>query len=399
MRAHMIPKENNWKTMRVLVISYSFPPSAYGASTLMRNLFKYLPKESFTVMTVDSGMANAAGDYDPEYALDCSAIRLPVRDYGVKAGIKFLCLSIIRGLTLNKRREFDCLLAVYPPEYDLYAAYVLHKMTRKPHIIYMHELFEEVRRGARLYRIWCSVERKIFSSASAIIVTNDKFKRHYLGKGIDNVTVLPSCVDLDREELHETSGKTCPTPHGRLRIVFTGGVSAANEDAIICLLKTAEHVGNIEVIFATTDNRSYLKNVSRGFVPKKECYELQRSADVLLLPLSFGCSYPEEIQCAFPMKTLDYLVAGKPILAIVPKGTFAQDFVEKNNVGIVVTELSEQKIADAIESLRDEELREGFSKNAFKTALRYDARIQAKRLYTIVKNVLSSSSRAQTSSR
>jgi hypothetical protein len=344
------------------------------------------------MITTSAELAIQRGDYDPEYILDCPTIRLPVRDRNIRAGIMFILLSTIKGLILNNRKEFNCILTVYPPEYDLYAAFVLHKITRKPLVIYMHDLFSETRKNARLYRLLCFVERKIFSSASVILVTNERFKQYYLKKGISNVVVLPSCVDLHEDkEPNRISRRIFPTQRRKLRIVFTGGVYEANEDAILCFLKAIEKARDIEVIFATTSKKSYLKKVNIGFVPKKECYELQRSADVLLLPLSFKCLYPEEIECAFPTKALEYLVAGKPILAIVPKGTFCHDFVEKNRIGIAITELSEQKILDAIKELKDPEKRKVFSKNAVKTALLYDARIQAKRLYNIIYKVISMS--------
>ena len=379
------------KTIKILIISYSFPPCTLGAATIMYNLCKYLPKESFQVITASSELAIDNGDYDPEYALKCSTIRLPVRKYRGKSGLIFLLLSVLKGFIICKKKEFKCLLAVYPSEYDLYAAYILRKITGKPLIIYMHDLFSEVKKGAKLYKIFCFLERKIFSSASAIIVTNEKFKQYYLKKGIPNIIVLHSCVDLDREEQEGVSSKVPPKQVGKLRIVFTGGVYTANEDAILCFLEAVKKLKYVEVIFATPSQKEYLRNVNIGFVPKKVCYELQRSADILLLPLAFKSPYPEEIQCAFPTKALEYLITNKPILAIVPKGTFCQDFVEKNHVGMVVTELSEQKIAGAIEKLRDPRNRGAFSQNSMKTAFLYNARIQAKKLYTIIRKVVSNS--------
>jgi len=384
---------NGGRPVTVLIISYSFPPCTGGASTLMYNLCKYLPQKSFQVITTDSDLATRVGNYDAEYVLDCPTIRLPIRDYGLRAGIKFFFLSILKGLMLNKRGEFSCLLAVYPYEWDLYAAYILAKLTRKPLIVYMHDLFSETKKDARLYHIWCWVERRIFSSASAIIVTNERFRHYYLKRGVAKVIVLPSCVDLYKEDQNGISQNTSTRGGRKLRIVFTGMVYAANEDAILCFLNTAEKVKNIEIIFATTSRKDYLENVNIGFVPKRECYELQRNADVLFLPLSFNCSYPEEIECAFPTKALEYLVAGKPILAIVPRGTFTEEFVKKNQIGIVVAELSRQKIAAAIEGLRNRKTREVFSQNAFRAALLYDARIQANRLHTIIQNVVLNSSR------
>jgi len=374
----------------VLILSYSFPPCTRGAPTLMYNLCKYLPKKSFQVITADSELAVHAGDYDSKYVLNCSTIRLPVRDYGVRAGLKFFFLTILTGILLNKRGEFDCLLSVYPSEYDLYAAYVLRKITRKPLIIYMHDLFSEVRKDAWLYSIWRSIERKIFSSASEIIVTNERFRDYYLKRGVAKVMVLQSCMDLNEENQQAASQNiSLKKPSKKLRIVFTGLVYKANEDAILCFLKASEKVKDVEVVFATASKKDYLKNVSVGYLPKKACYELQRNADVLFLPLSFDNSYPEEIECAFPTKALEYLAAGRPILAIVPEGTFSEEFVERNEIGIVVTELSEQRVMDAIERLRDKEARKVFSENASKAAPLYDARIQARRLYAIIRNVVS----------
>jgi len=384
--------EKSEKPVVALIISYSFPPCTRGAPTLMYNLCKYLPKKSFQVIAANSELAARVGDYDSKYVLNCSTIRLPVRDYGVRAGLKFFFLTILTGILLNKRREFNCLLAVYPSEYDLYAAYALRKITGKPLIIYMHDLFSEVRKDAWLYSIWRSIERRIFTSASKIIVTNEKFRDYYLKRGIAKVMVLQSCTDLNGENQQATSQNISLTkPRKKLRIVFTGLVYKANEDAILCFLNAAEKVKDVEVVFATASKKDYLKNVSVGYLPKKACYELQRNADVLFLPLSFNNSYPEEIECAFPTKALEYLVAGRPILAIVPGGTFSEEFVERNKIGIVVTELSEQRIMDAIERLRDKETRKFFSENAFKAAPLYDARIQARRLYAIIRNVVSES--------
>jgi glycosyltransferase involved in cell wall biosynthesis len=253
----------------------------------------------------------------------------------------------------------------------------------------MHDLFSEVKQSAKLYRILRFVERKIFSSASAILVTNEKFKQHYLKKGILNVIVLHSCVDLNRDERRMITSNVPPRRPGKLRIVFTGGIYAANEDAILCFLKAVEKLKDVEVVFATTCQKEYLKNVNIGFVPKKVCYELQKSADILLLPLAFKSPYPEEIRCAFPTKALEYLAANKPILAIVPKGTFCQEFIEKNHIGIVVTEPSEQKIVEAIEKFRDPTKLMAFHQNSINKAFLYDARTQAKKLYTIIRKVAS----------
>ncbi len=378
--------------MKTLIITYHFPPCTDGAATLMHNLCKYLPKECYYVITAREELGihswNNLGVYDREYILDCRTIRLPVRTKKLRDRIKFFLLMILEGILLNRKGEVDCLLAVYPDEFDLFGGYVLRQLTGKPLIIYMHDLYSEVRKKAHLYRIWMSIERKLFSSASAILVTNEKFKDYYLKKGIKNVVVLPSCVDLNEND-HQEISQSRARSQENLRLVYTGSVYEANEDTILCFLEAAKKVNNVEIIFATPYRKDYLEKVSIGFLSKKECSKLQRNADVLFLPLSFKSPYPEEIKCAFPCKVLEYLAAGKPILAIVPRGSFMEDFIRGNEVGIAVTEPSSEKIAETIEVLKDKEKRRRYGRNALRTVVLFDARKQAKRLCSIIEHVVS----------
>jgi len=352
----------------------------------MYNLCKYLPKKWFTVITAceDFGICGNLGAYDKEYTFDCNIIRLPIRTYKIIDGMKFVVLTVVQGILLNKKGYLDCILAVYPNEFNLLGACLLRYLTGKPLVIYMHDLYLETRKKARLYKLYKFCEKKIFDSAALILVTNEKFQAYYSRKGIKRVAMLHSCVDLDRASIEQKKEKG----DNKLKIVFTGSVYGATEDAIIAFLKAAKKINNLEIVFATPHERSYLEKISVGFLPKKKCFELQRSADVLFLPLSFNQSLLEEVQCAFPVKILEYLAARKPVLALVPKGCYVEEFIRKHNVGIVVTELSEQKIADAVNELRNEKKREFFSENASKVVCSYDAKIQADKLRSIIEWIL-----------
>jgi len=365
--------------MKVLIVSSSFPPYTGGAATLMYNLCKYLPQDSFSVITTSTEMNKC----DREYGLDCRVFRISGHSGRHFDGLKFFLLTIVKGLLLNRIEPVDCFLAVYPSEFDLYAAYVLSKLTRKPLLLYMHDLFSENYSRAKLYTQLKFVENRVFSSASAVIVTNENFKDHYTKRGIRNILVFHSCVDLSewgRTELQNTAPS-----HQNLRIVFTGNVWETNEDAILCFFNAIKKRTDLDIIFATSSQAPYLGKFSVGFVSKKQCLELQKSADVLLLPLAFKPSCREEISVAFPCKMLEYLAVGKPILAIAPKNSFVANFIKRNNVGIVLTSLSEEKIDAAIDKLKDEQTRSNFSENALNTVKSFDANIQADRLLSIIR--------------
>lgn len=366
--------------MKTLIISYFYPPCTDGASTLMYNLCKYLPKENYTVITTKEEFGkycwNNLGVYDKNFVLDLPAVRLPVLTNKVADRIKFCVWTIFKGLSLNIKGAVDCILAVYPDESDLFSAYVLCQLTGKPLIVYMHDLYHEVRRNAYFHLLYKTAEEKIFSAASAVIVTNEKFRDYYLRKGVKNVIVLHSCIDLNKY-IQPLSQNKHFFEKRKLEIVFTGSVYGTNEDTIIYFLKAAKKVPGVEVAFYTPHKQEYLKEVNRGFISKEECFKKQRNADILFLPLSFSYQPHEEVECAFPCKILEYLAAGKPILTIAPKGSFIEEFVKEHNVGVVVNELSEEKIIAAINELKDEKKRENFGKNSARAALMFNAKIQS----------------------
>jgi len=202
-------------------------------------------------------------------------------------------------------------------------------------------------------------------------------------------------IDLSEAGHCETSVASKDKNEGKLKIVFTGSVYKAQEDAVLAFLEAEKRVKNIQVLFATPNRalsnhlKYFLKEINIGFLQKKKCIQLQRTADVLFLPLSFNYPYPEEIECAFPCKLLEYLAAGKPILAVVPKGSFVESFIKEREVGIAVTELSIEKIIEAIEELRDKEKREKYCKNSLRVVKFFDAKPQSKRFLSILEDIVS----------
>jgi glycosyltransferase involved in cell wall biosynthesis len=377
--------------MKVLIISYSFPPSTSAAANVMYNVCKFLPRNCYTVIAAKKELSNLSRGYDREFELDCSTLRLSVGADRTFDRLKFSFFTILKGLLLNKEGGIDCILAVYPNESSLIGAYILHKLLRKPLAIYMHDLWSEVasalaKKSEVKYAFLGFLERRILSAASKILVMNEMFEKHYSRKGFRNLVVFPPCIDLDHYQGRPV--KAVQSSRNNLMIAFTGSVYGANESAILALLKATETIGNVEVVFATSQQKEYLKRVSVGFLSKRECFDLQANADVLFLPLSHDSPYPEEVKCVIPCKVLEYLAAGKPVLGIVPKGSFMEGFIKRHQVGIAVTELSTEKIVEAINELRDERKWDKLSQNALRTARLFDARVRTKQLRSLLNNIV-----------
>jgi glycosyltransferase involved in cell wall biosynthesis len=377
--------------MKILIISFFFPPCSTGAATVMRNLFKYIPGGVLNVITAGDDLAVYFGISDENCRLNCRTVQLKAGSNRLFGHLRFLLLAIWEGLMSIFKTEYDCILAVYPIFSDLLAGYILHILTQKPFFIYMHDLFIETRRGAVTYRLLAFLERKVFSAASTIFVMNAKYTDHYRKKG----TLLPPSVDPLEVQL-SLSPENPIDENRELTFVFTGSVYEAQEDAILTFLQACRKTKHVRVVFATPAKETYLsdrlrtllREVNLGFLPRKQCWRLQNSADVLFLPLSFSSSYPEEIKCAFPCKLLEYLAAGKPILALVPKDSFVEAFVREHHVGIVVTELSTERIADAIEELKDSQKRKMYAANSLKAVRFFDGKKCSKDFLSILESLL-----------
>ncbi len=79
--------------------------------------------------------------------------------------------------------------------------------------------------------------------------------------------------------------------------------------------------------------------------------EIQKSADILFVPLSFKTKYPLLIKTSSPGKTYEYLISGRPILIHAPRGSYITEYAKKHNFALVVDEENIEKLKEAIREL------------------------------------------------
>jgi glycosyltransferase involved in cell wall biosynthesis len=376
--------------MKVLIVSYFFPPCTSGAAAVMYDLCKPLPRNAYHVVTVRKEFCFAWGAYDEDYVVDCSISRLPVYTNSTASRTIFFFLAVLHGLWLVERKKVDSIFAVYPHFTDVLAAYILSKLTGKPLVVQMHDSFSEKKTGLS-QKIWQTIEKRIFSSASRVLVMTQPMKNYYSKKNITNTIVFPTPIDLTK--ISETKPIQTELPSQPLKIVYTGSVYAVNERTIRAFLETAKQIRDLKIVFAVAqtqnlrqDLKEYLKDVNVGSLSKKKCIELQRSADVLLVVVDPGIWYTS---MCYPCKISEYMLAGKPILALSPKGYYTEHFIKKYELGLVVTEFSAEKIMDAIEELRDYKKRERMSQNALLTVRLFDSENLSRQFCKIMEAVVS----------
>ena len=92
---------------------------------------------------------------------------------------------------------------------------------------------------------------------------------------------------------------------------------------------------------------------------------LQKTADVLFLPLAFDLPIPEVIRSSAPAKLGEYLASGRPILVHAPAGSFVTELIRDAAAGVVVDTPDPQRLAEALLRIADDAtLRERVVANA-----------------------------------
>ncbi len=207
------------------------------------------------------------------------------------------------------------------------------------------------------------MENDCFTMADCLSFTNEETKQLYEAKYPHHrhkMRCFPNVFDDDAINPLTSAGKQ------KIRIVHTGNFYGVGRrpgpilKAIQRLEKNyPDFAQTIEVLFtgfqlqqAQTDFESYPCNSVKhlGVISLPEVTQLQRSADLLVL---IDWELPQEEAVFQLSKTMDYLAARKPILAITTKGSTVHKMVEGQH-GKCLEHKDHQGIYEALEILIDQ---------------------------------------------
>lgn len=185
-------------------------------------------------------------------------------------------------------------------------------------------------------------EPTVLSRCAGVIVPNETLAEDVARRTHAPVTVIRNPVDTEAyKSLREHTARPGSDRHRPLRIVYTGSVYEAQED---CLLRLSEAINllqpeglSVELhVYGTGPSREDSHDLLKAGicfhppVTNAESALLQVQADLLFLPLSFTCNYPELIRTSAPGKFGEYLASGTPVLVHAPPDSFPTTFVERH---------------------------------------------------------------------
>ncbi|MGH9736219.1 MAG: glycosyltransferase family 4 protein [Candidatus Acidiferrales bacterium] len=276
--------------------------------------------------------------------------------------LSYTALAVPRAAALRP----DVVLAMTDPPFAGIAGAIVSKMTRRPFVYNIRDLYPEMAVGGEIVNRsawtnrWEHFHRRALRQATRIIVLGDDMRDRIVSKGIapDRVRVIrdgslpsPTPSDLDHPVVQQIrSGFPFVVVHAG-NLGFYGAWNT--------LLKAAEILRNENVGFVFIgdgSNRAALEQQSSTlpnvrflpFRPASEIPHVMAAGDIHVVTVRRGLE-----GVVVPSKLYSILAAGRPVLVVAPATTDAARIVSAERCGVAADPDDAQAVAGAIRSLRD----------------------------------------------
>lgn len=393
--------------MRLLIVSYYFPPAAGGGVQRVLKFAKYLPEFGVEVdvltpddpqwLDSDGGLDVPEGTtvhrskyYGPppgkprdilhgKRGLDrvMTILKLQPRRVllpDLHAG--WALSAVPAGKRIVRDRKIDVVMSTSPPETDHVIGRRVSKAMGVPWVADMRDSWLNepgLRTDLRSVRAKLAVNRRISArtvgAADLVLTVSDPISDEIRGHYPDvRVQTLMNAVDLDDfRDLPDVSVDT-----GRFVVTYTGNFFGRRsprpflEAVDRLLLRRPELTDTLVVRFIGSlkegdgswidGNERLSRMVERiTFMPYAEALAHQRSSDMLYLAIASGDRHQGEVTG----KLFEYLGARRPILAVVPPDGAAATLVRELDAGVIVSPDAPADIERVLEHAIDARARDG----------------------------------------
>jgi glycosyltransferase involved in cell wall biosynthesis len=382
------------KPLRIAVVTTAAPPSPNGQARVLGQII--VPEVFASPIFMTDQMNILEAEREPfwrYYGLSPPRFHVTTRIWrkallGLNHGGGVVLTVLVRAKEIAAvlhRDPVDIIVGCSGNPFDLPATCLAARRLRLPFVAY---LFDDpvYQWETGIYRHFAHFSEQIWArGADAIIVPNEvlatdikerlpRSRIHVVRNPVDPIAF--SSPGSPRASLRP------PTAGAPWRLLYLGSVYSAQADAFRNLLAALDlQQGRFVLDLYTAQFSSDLVSkelVSPHFfphphVPHATAVGLQRSADVLFLPLAFDSPIPEVIRSSAPAKLGEYLAAGRPILVHAPAGSFVTELIRRAEAGLVVDTPDPRRLAEALTTLAsDAGLRERMILNAGRLAKEFD---------------------------
>jgi len=370
------------------LISVALPPSQQGQSTILFHLLKDLDPRKFCLITQKNfylyskktrGSPQLPAKYfflQPEYLFIRTVVHVAFWAHSTTLMNFILKIRTIQIKKIILKEHCDVIVACTGDLFDPLAAFNVSKDLNIPFVLYAFDYYSYQPTIPFLRAFAAKYEPELVQGAVNVVVPNECMHEEYLKRySIDAMIIRNPCDIVGYEKQAQIKRNTNNENKNTKTIIYTGAVYDAHYDTfrnLITAIKSLKHLNLVLHIYTPHSQRSLTENNITGPVIVHEAQPviampaIQRNADILFLPLSFGSPYPELIRTSSPAKLGEYLASKRPILVHAPKNSFVSWYFRKFRCGLVVDEENPELLADAIQNLiNDKDLCREITENAY----------------------------------
>ena len=379
--------------MRILLITFQFPPEMTGTAPLLGELCEDLHRRGHQITALVGPLHHNFEDIPPKYRS-----RLLTREFLCGAHVLRVNMMLTRSMWANKLmgyvyfpaaatvlglllRRPDVILCSSPPLWLGLAARLVAAFKRAPYVYVAQDLWPSapVRlglwRNGLLIAFFSWMERYVYTRAKRVVVIAEKMRETVRDAGLpdERIATIENWVDVDfiRPGDRDNRFRREVASPDDLVVLYSGNMGHSH--AIDVVLQSAALVrdhGDIRfVIVGAGTQKARLVQMAREMKleqvtflplqPRERLPEVIAAGDVCLVPLRKGLS-----TASLPSKIYTYMAAGRPLVATLDPGESAWELVERARCGILVQPERPRELAEAVLKLyRDPELRRRYGEN------------------------------------
>jgi glycosyltransferase involved in cell wall biosynthesis len=303
-----------------------------------------------------------------------------------------LPLAIVAGLRiaagLRRSAPPPILFAPLDSGFSVIAMAVTARITGRPYVVMVFDLWEENAYGALARAVARRFEKRILGGAAALVAFSDRMSDHYRGKhGLTCEVIDTPIAAGPTTERAEVKGR------GPVDILVGGAVYWAQEDAVRRLLRVAARMPDVTTTMvgdeAELRGRGFHADAYEPRLSGAEYRRRLRAADIAFVGLSLESAHPEVLLTATPARLPEAMASGRPLLLHVPAGSHAARYAREEDFAEVVDAPDDDALETGLRALIDdpERARERAARAVRLAAERHDVAVVAAAFREILKRV------------
>ena len=314
---------------------------------------------------------------------------------GIKKYLSYLFRSPAKSL-IDMSKNADIIITSVPPILNAITSYKIAREHNLPLIVDIRDIWEEYAKTERslMYSVGIiqAIIREYYEAlkySSKITVVTEPMKRYYeerlnivdkiavISNGTDTNLIKPSGEikrDVDLIYLADLN-----QPYHNLEFLFE---AIKEENLTLTIVGGGKYLHSLKD--ATNNLRISDRVLFTGWVPYENLSQYLCRAKVGIV----GRPFIKNIEYLYtiPVKVYDYLAAGLPIAGYGPAGSFLEEFIKRNNIGIYVDQQNPKILSSSLVTLVREYGK--YIDKVRKLAECFDRKRISQEMVAIIKNII-----------